>query len=184
MNKFKIIALLMLTISTLTYGQAPNNMIDTTTIAPKWGNLAGQGFTIQYPTDWDIDISRAMNTNFILFSPIDSPQDPFRENVNLIIQDLSDYDFTLEQYAVLSTEQIKTMITDGKIIVNEQKGVGEKAYQKVIYSGKQGMFDLQFEQYYWVINKKAYVLTLTCTIDQFDNYQEIGEAIMDSFEIK
>lgn len=57
-------------------------------------------------------------------------------------------------------------------------------YNSRIYSGKQGMFDLQFEQYYWVINKKAYVLTLTCTIEQFDNYQEIGEAIMDSFEVK
>jgi hypothetical protein len=43
------------------------------------------------------------------------------------------------------------------------------------------MTDLKFEQYYWVINEKAFVLTLTCEEDQFKNYKEVGEKILNSF---
>ena len=36
--------------------------------------------------------------------------------------------------------------------------------------GKQGAFDLIFEQYYLIQDYKAYILTLTCEIDEFALY--------------
>ena len=57
-------------------------------------------------------------------------------------------------------------------------------FQKVIYNDDQGIYKLKFEQYYWVKKEKAYVLTLTCEIDQFEQYIETGEEIMNSFRLK
>ena len=46
-------------------------------------------YSIQYPENWELNESKAMGTNFILFSPLNSKKDQFKENVNLIIQDLN-----------------------------------------------------------------------------------------------
>ena len=68
--------------------------------------------------------------------------------------------------------------------MSDRKEKNEQEYQRIIYTGKQGEFNLKFEQYYWVIDEKAYVLTLTCEEDEFENYQETGETILNSFVLK
>ncbi len=147
-------------------------------------HLTKCAFSVQYPQDWELDDSGKMGTSFILFSAVASDKDSFRENVNLIIQDLTSLNLDLDKYVEISESQIKTMITDGKIMKSERITSGANQYHKVIYTGKQGDRKLQFEQYYWVINNEAYVLTLTCEKSQFSAYQEVGERILNSFQIK
>jgi hypothetical protein len=125
-----------------------------------------------------------MGTRFILFSQLTSKNDQFKENVNLIVQDLTGHNIDLNQYVEISENQIKTMITDGNIISSERVKKDEKEFQRVIYTGKQGIYDLQFEQYYWVENSNAYVLTLTCEITVFTDFKNTGEKILNSFEIR
>jgi hypothetical protein len=57
-------------------------------------------------------------------------------------------------------------------------------FQKIIYTGDFGTFNLTIEQYYLVKNNKAYILTLTCETPQFEAYKEIGEKILDSFRLQ
>jgi hypothetical protein len=123
-----------------------------------------------------------MGTSFVLFSQQSSEQDQFKENVNLIIQDLSEYDLDLDKYVEISEGQIKTMITDGKIIESKRNTRNALDFQKVVYTGKQGVLNLKFEQYYWVEDEKAYVLTFTAEENQFDAYKTTGEKILNSFE--
>tara|TARA_B110000238_G_C16028283_1_gene396247 strand:- start:56 stop:439 length:384 start_codon:yes stop_codon:yes gene_type:complete len=125
-----------------------------------------------------------MGTKFILFSQLTSKNDQFKENVNLIVQDLTGHNIDLNQYVEISENQIKTMITDGNIISSERVKKDEKEFQRVIYTGKQGIYDLQFVQYYWVENNNAYVLTLTCEITVFTDFKNTGEKILNSFEIR
>ena len=77
-----------------------------------------------------------------------------------------------------------TFITEGKIISEERIKIGDSEYHKIIYTGKQGVFDLQFEQYYQIKNEKAYVLTLTCEKTQFEKYRKTGEKILRSFVLR
>ena len=81
----------------------------------------------------------------------------------------------------MKSRLIETMITDGKLISNERLKQNGREYQKVIYSGKQGIYDLKFEQFYWVIQGNAYVLTLTCEAGQFEAYKNAGEKVLNSF---
>jgi len=56
-------------------------------------------------------------------------------------------------------------------------------YHKMLFEGKQGIFKLKFLQYYWIINKKAYILTFTSEINKYEKYFPIAKKIFDSFKI-
>lgn len=147
-----------------------------------WKTLTKEAYEIKYPSNWDLDESGLMGANLFLFTKLTDSTDQFRENINLMIQDLSGYDLTLDQYTEMSVGQIKTYITDGKLISLEKFTDKDLAYQKIIYTGVQGTFNLKFQQFYWVADNKATILTLTCEEDQFDNYIEVGEKILNSFK--
>ncbi len=147
----------------------------------KWKTLSESNYSIQYPEDWDLNQSRQMGISFILLTKQTSEQDQFRDNINLLIQDLSGYNLDLDKYVKLSQDQVKTQIINGVLHESKRMEANGKSFHKVIYSGKQGIYSLKFEQYYWIKSNNAYVLTLTCEADQFNTYQVIGEKIMNSF---
>ncbi|WGK70015.1 hypothetical protein P0082_03915 [Candidatus Haliotispira prima] len=152
-----------------------------TRIPDSWKSFTENNYSISYPEDWELNNSGLMGTNFILLSPISSGQDRLRENVNLLIEDLTGLNLDLDEYAEISEGQIKTMITDAKIIESKIITTKNLDYHRIIYTGKQGFFNLEFEQYVWVLEDKAYILTFTCEESQFDNYQALGEQILNSF---
>jgi hypothetical protein len=125
-----------------------------------------------------------MGMSFLILSKQTSKNDLFRENVNLHIDNLAGRNISLDKYVEISENQIKTMLENGKLLVSRRLRKGDKEFQKMVFKGKQGKFDLKWQQYYWVEKDKAYVLTLTCEEDQYDNYLDIGQKIMNSFKIK
>ena len=139
---------------------------------------------MQYPGDWNVDQSGLMGTKLILMSPMEGLDDNFRENVNLVVQDLSQQKMSLEQFTELSITQIKSLITDANIISSQRFTNNSLQFQKLVYTGKQGVFDLRFEQNYWVINDSAYILTFTSAIDKYEQYKLVGDKIMAGFIFK
>ncbi len=181
MTKF-LISLLLLT--TVCYGQAtliqkPDNDTDS-----NWKKLDRANYSVQYPSDWDLDESGQMGTSFVLFSSLESDKDQFKENVNLLIQDLSGYNLDLTKYTELSLKQIKTLIPNSTLPESKRIKTKSEEYQRLIYTGDQSKFHLKFEQYYWIKNDKAYVLTLTCEQNKFSKYKNTGEKILNSFRLK
>lgn len=172
MKKMKLITLLMLVLTLQTFGQTES-----------WKSLKTENYSIEYPGNWELNQLGQMGTSFILLSKQETPEDQFRENVNLLIQDLSGQNIDLDKYTEISEGQIKTMITNANLLDSKRQNSNGIEFQKVIYTGDQGIFKLKYEQYYWVINKKAYVLTLTCEVDEFEKYKTIGEKILNSFKL-
>lgn len=151
----------------------------------KWKVIETKEYAISYPDSWTMVNNGQTGIAVQLFSALTSREDKFSENVNLVIQDLSGQTVkTLDQYTQLSESQIGTMMTNARILSSCKASCGGQECQKVIWTAVQGMFKLKFEQYYLIKNEKAYVLTLTCAENQFDDYREVGEKIMDSFKLK
>ncbi|MFN4122316.1 MAG: hypothetical protein ACK4GL_03310 [Flavobacteriales bacterium] len=69
-------------------------------------------FTISYPESWTIDTSGLMGTQLILFSEQEDDADLFRENVNLVKQNISEYNLGFDEYVKLSESQIQNYITN------------------------------------------------------------------------
>ena len=61
-------------------------------------------YTIKYPSEW----SKSEQNGYVAFlSPADSASDTFRENVNVMVQDMSANPMTLDQYTALTKGQIE-----------------------------------------------------------------------------
>lgn len=156
----------------------------STDVPGNWKALNETDYSIQYPDSFELDKSGQMGLSFILLSRQTSDQDLFRENINLLVQNLGGHNVNLDKYVEISIDQLNTVITDGKLLDSRRlKGDGSE-YHQVVFSGKQGQFDLKWQQLYWIRNNKAYVLTLTCEASQYDNYVDIGKKVLNTFRIK
>ena len=150
----------------------------------QWEKYSDSNCEIQYPSEWDVNTSGQMGTSFILFSPLDSDNDKFRENVNLLIQDLQGQKLDLDSYVELSESQVKTLVTNGEIIESKRQNNPNGEHHKLVYNGTQGLFVLRFEQYFWVKDNKAYILTFTSEKEKFATHKSVSEKILNSFKMK
>jgi hypothetical protein len=158
--------------------------LQTPLMKTEWKTLDHADYALQYPTDWEVNNSGAMGTSFILFAPLESEQDKFKENVNLIVQDLKGMAINLDKYTEISEGQVKTMLTNAVMIDNKRIKNDTSEYHKLVYKAEQGVFKLQFIQYYWIVKEKAYILTFTAEQDKFTTFKETGEKILNTFVFK
>lgn len=164
------------------YAQTVAAIREHTASDKNWKTYSKTDFSVHYPPGWQLDETGQMGTTFIVLSKTESAKDKFRENINLIIQDLSNHNLDLEGYTDLSKKQIMSMFADANLQEVSSKRRHGLNYSKLIYSGTQNGFALKFVQYYWVEKKKAYVLTFTSEQNEFANYwNNTAEKIMDSF---
>ncbi len=143
--------------------------------------LVHSDYTLDYTSDWELNQSGQMGTSFILFSQLESDTDKFKENINLVIQDLTGYNLNLDKYIDVTLGQIKSMISNPKINFNQRIKGNNGGFHKLVYSGNQGLFNLTFEQYIWVIKNRAFILTFTTEQEKFEKFKLKGEQILNSF---
>lgn len=148
-----------------------------------WKVLNQNNFSIQYPTNWDLDQTGYQGTTFLIVSELTSTEDPFRENVDLIIHDLRGTTIYLDKFVRMTESKLPTILTNYNLI--ESKRIKDKSeYHKIIFTGDKGNLKLKFEQYIWIKGIRGYVLTFAAEQTQFDTYKETGEKILNSFKIK
>jgi hypothetical protein len=173
--------------SNLTFGQMMLNQQNSKVTHPAkdhWKTYNDSGYSIRYPPAWELQSDGKTGVTFFISSPLESAEDKFRENVNLIIEDLTGGNIDLNQFVDISKEQIMKVITNSSIIESERIKGGSREHHKIIYTGDQGVFHLEFEQYYWMIGDKAYLLTFTAEKNRFTDWKETAEEILNSFVIK
>jgi hypothetical protein len=150
----------------------------------KWLSLEQEDYVVQYPENWELDQSGQMGAEFILFAPQSTATDDFRENVNLMLQDLTGYNLDLDGLIELSERQISAALSNSNILLSERVTIAEGEYHKLLYTADMAPYQLKFEQYCRVIDNTAVILTFTCEIDMFNTYREVGERILNSFKWK
>ena len=151
-----------------------------------WKTFTHRDYSIQYP-DWvELNTSGINGTSFMLYLEEFSLNEMIRSSINLLIQDLNalNMNISFDEYVKLSENQVKTLITGGKIIKSQRFEKDNSEFQEFIWTGRQGKFIFKCKQYYTIKNGKAYVLTLTTDIKEFDRYKTVGTEIMDIFRIR
>lgn len=166
------------------YVAVGQNNVEQTSNTTNWKSLDHPSYSIKYPSHWELNESGEMGTSLIILSPLESEKDTFRENVNLLIQDLTGLDIDLDQYTKISEDQMKSMFTNYTLIENKRINKNNDEFHKVIYVVDNGFYLLQFEQYFRVSDDKAYVLTFTSEKEKFETYRVTGEKILNSFLLK
>ena len=177
----KMRTLILLSFLLLTLSVSAQQTIDHSDTLLK---VSKERYSLGYPKSWTIDTSKQLGADLFIFSQKESDTDKFRENVNVMIQDLKGFNINLDKFIEISEEQIKTMLTNANIIESKRMNNGNIEFHKLIFSGVQGIFNLKTEQYYFQFNEKGFVITLTTEQNKFGNYKEIGETILKSFKLK
>lgn len=143
-------------------------------------SFSKNNFTIRFPTSWRVDSSGLMGSQVFLFSPLENSTDQFRENVNVLIQDLAGTQVDLQRYKEITESQVDQMITDGKllesIIVKS-----DRPHYKVVYEMRQGKFLLRIVSVCYIRDKKAYLATFTSELAKAELFKEIGDRILATF---
>lgn len=151
--------------------------------ADDWKTLSEANYTISYPAAWQLDQSKAMGTTFILFAS-GATAGMFRENVNLLIQDLTGMGLDLDKYVQISEQQFKTLITDGNVLSSKRTKNDKTEFHEITATGRQGVLHLKYKQRYWVLGNKAYVLTFTALQSTYDDYAVVADKVLGSFAVK
>jgi|JI8StandDraft_2_1071088.scaffolds.fasta_scaffold00778_17 serine/threonine-protein kinase len=149
---------------------------------PPWKSHKTANYQIQYPSEWTLELGK-QNTEFFLMTALESNSDNFKENINLMIQDLKGMNMNLDSYTGLSEGQIKDNLANGKIIESTRVKNKIRSYHKIIYQGDTNGYTLKWLQHYWVIQDKAYVLTFTAEASSYDQYIATVLKIFESFKI-
>ena len=147
-----------------------------------WSLLKTAAYQVAYPEGWQLDQSGVAGTTFILFGR-SAAEGKFRENINLLIQDLRGYNMNMDQYVKISEEQIATMLTNGSLLESKRLNDNNDERHLVIYAGEQGGHNLKWKQFYRISAEKAYVLSFTGTQDTYDDLIKMADEIMDSFHL-
>ncbi len=141
------------------------------------------GIKINYPDTWSIqNLENPVTGEVVTFLPSKQKQ-ANKLQENLTIKVLENYSGTLEQSTDLFISEINNRLSDAKIIDKGSTILANKAANQLIYTGKNGGKSLKNMQVWTLKGDKAYVITYTATIDNYDEFVQTAERMIKSFEI-
>jgi hypothetical protein len=136
-------------------------------------------YSINYPSSWKVDNTGRNNAEFFLFAaPIN---ENMGSNINLLIQNLDGMNLDLNKFTEISEKQINT---NGKIISSELKVIDNQEFQELTFEANMNGKDMKFYQQYFVKNSKAFIITFTALISQYDKLEKEALTIINTFKVK
>jgi S1-C subfamily serine protease len=148
------------------------------------------GITIQYPANWtkdeeDLDPTDPI-TNIVTFSaPFDSRLDQYSENFGMSIENLTDTNMTLEEYADSLIANYNETLTDFKLIesnTNSTLGGSNPAY-RLVYSDREDDTSYRTMEVGTIIGDKVYFIEYIAEEENYSDYLPIVYTMADSLEI-
>ncbi len=134
-------------------------------------NAGSGGFSINAPNGWEKTDTSVMGMRAtIIFSPVESISDDFRENVNVITEKTGNK--TAEEYLQLSKVNMKNMLTDMKELDYGTKEINGHNANWMRYSHSYMGYPLEVKVYVIIEDKIAYVLTCTCKKGELENWEK------------
>lgn len=140
-------------------------------------------YSIDYPKEWTKSTIPSGAPGVAFLTPKDGPNDVFQENVNVIVQDLSDQPMTLDEYTDLNKKQLVQLVGASALTSIQPTKLAGADAKVALYSMKYGAYTLKIKQYWTVKNKKAFVLTYTAFPDQYARYEGTATQLINSLRL-
>jgi hypothetical protein len=144
----------------------------------------GEHFRIQYPVAWEVDASKKLGAELFLFSPLEDKNDKFRENVNVLIQELEGQGVDIVKYKEITDKQLIDLGTNAKVYESVVDTSVSTPEYRVSYMMIQQGYRLRIISKCFIKDDKAYLVTFTAEFDKFDKYKAEAKKIIETFELK
>ena len=86
----------------------------------------------------------------------------------------------LSALATFSEDQVKRFFPEAQILLNQREKSRGVEYYRMVHRRKQGTYTLEFDQYIWVLQSKAVVLTFAAELNQVERYADLRARMMGS----
>ncbi len=134
---------------------------------------------ILYPREWKLVETK--DNIFAFQEPKLTADDKIQENLNLIMNDVSDQDLTFEKFKPLAMENLKQTVQDFSLIDSSSTTLADTIAQKNVFTAFNPK--LKLLQVITLKNDITYAITFVSTPESFENYLPVVEKMLDSFEI-
>lgn len=137
-----------------------------------WKTATTDSYSVKYPRGWELDMTARMGTLFFIFAPPTSANDKFKENLNLMTEDVSTYNVTLDKYVDGSKGSVTNALKNAKFQSDTKEKINGRECRHLMYTGEQKDFDLQFEAYIFMVRNRAYIFTFTGEQKNYNIYSK------------
>jgi eukaryotic-like serine/threonine-protein kinase len=139
----------------------------------------GKNYEILYPASW----AKQEKSNAIFFmSPKENEKDLFQENVNVMLQDLSQQSMNLEQYTELTKKQVIDNFGATAIVSLKNITIAGQQGKEFVYSMNYKGRSLKLKQYWFIKENIAYLFSYTAELLKYEKYEKIATEIVQSFK--
>jgi len=139
-------------------------------------------FSLKFPDGWEAK-EGLIGTTVMGFSPMENASDSFRENVNVVVEELPQ-PMSLESYTSLNLGNMQKLLTDFQILDRGQTTINETDAKWFVYSQRTGSIRSKILQYFMVKDKRGYVVTGGAAPDTFSQYRPEFEKIAQTFRFE
>ena len=136
------------------------------------------GLKLDAPEGWG---EEEVGDNYIVYaSSLESEDDKFRENVNVMIQNVTGMFMTLDDFLEFSFDEM----TGEVVLESGETTLDGLDAQRMIYTTDLFGSGLKFLQVFTMAGNSVYMVTYTATEESFDKYLGVAEEFIDSIEIR
>ncbi len=141
-----------------------------------------QGFQVDYPEPWlKQNRDDFFTTGVVFLAPLDGDRDKFKEQVSVLVENLSGKT-SLAEYTDESIAEIKKL-SDPKVGDAQTVDLGGREGRQVVYHGEENGYPVERMQAWLVKNNQAYIFTYTAQPENYDSYLPTVEKMIESFTV-
>lgn len=137
---------------------------------------------LDFPEDW----TEGQATGIVLLlatSPIEGGVDPFRENVNVVVEGYAEgRDF--DQYVAGSLLSLSTALSGYSTIESDGAELAGRSARRVVYTGRLDNVTLYNLIYIVDGGNRAWTITCSATPESFDTWVDTFEGIVATFRLE
>ena len=145
---------------------------------------SGYKFSMNYPANW-VKVENYEGAAAVFVAPKQNSYDTFQENLSVVIQNQAENAMSLQKYTDTAIYQIKVVFKEGIQVLESESGsaylAGKPAYKFVYVTKMAPEFKIM---HVWTLDgTRAYQVTYTAAISDFDEYKNIVDKMIQSFQL-
>ena len=139
-------------------------------------------YTVDYPSDWRV---KELNKITSFFSPFESKEDKFSENLNIVVEDLSQVpeDVKLIDYHRKGMSHARSSLREFTVLEEAKTDFKGREAILVLYTMKDRGVTFKIKTLTFFVEHDAYVLTYTATLADYDKYLKKIENCLQSIRV-
>lgn len=140
------------------------------------------GYSITFPEDWKVQ-KDFRNLDVIALAPPSKDQPASHANIS-VMAIKADTDIKLDALTESTVDNLKKIFKEIELVDNSKTTINGVEGRKLTYNYSFGDIKLQVQQYFFLKNQTAYVITCTTLLNDAPNYSTAFDKSVNSFKFQ